>query len=137
MEKADMEKLLVKHHGNISAVAKEARFGGRQISRQALTRHLDRMGLVERAESLRAIAGVSGPRATLVNGADDPAAERARVVQALASSATAVDAAAALGISRRTLFRRVNQYNISEAQVLRARRRLGEEKVNGEEEAPV
>lgn len=121
-----MRRLIERHAGNLSAIAGELKLRGERISRQGLTLRLRRMvldggemtTLEDLAASERAKAGVFGPRPRFPDGAD-PEGERQALVDALASTASPDEAAAKLGISRRSLYRRMEAHEILPAGVER------------------
>lgn len=114
--------LVRRHHGNLSAMARELTTQVDQpITRQGVTLRLRQLHLEEEADMLRGLDGVKGPRKSLVNGRPDATAEAAQIVQALATTRNADEAAAVLGIPRRTLFRRKTALGITADQIAAAR----------------
>lgn len=90
-------------HGNLSAIA---RWSG-EISRQAISRRLRGLGLLELAAKERARHGVPGYRVGY-----DPKREIEKIDRAVRSSPSHELAAKRLGISRRTLDRKIARYGI-------------------------
>lgn len=109
-------RLIARHHGNLSAIAK-----ARSTTRQAIARRLKLHDLSERADRARAAAGVRGPRPK-VTPEETTAAERQRLVRALVKHGGYRPAAAALGIGKRTMARKMRQLRITpeEVQTLRS-----------------
>lgn len=123
-EKRDLQKLVRTSRGNLSEMARALAQAQQPITRQALTRKLDRLGLLVEADTLRHAAGVSGPRTHIPGGMPDPAAECQQLLDAAASAANYQAAADSLGIGRRTLFRRLRQFDLTPAKVDRRRQEL-------------
>lgn len=111
--------LIATHCGNLSAIGKAL-----TISRQAVARRLERAGLTEEADRMRALTGVKGRRSTLPGGTLDRDGERQALLDALASTKTYEEASKRVGISRRMLFRKVRTYKITRHAVARRRSAL-------------
>lgn len=109
-ERELLSRLIREHDGKISAMAQAL---GVQ-HRQGLARRLERCGLAEEAARARRAAGVRGPRPQADTRADD-AKERARVLGALVQHGGTHAAARALGISPRTMARRIKDLGITPA----------------------
>jgi AraC-like DNA-binding protein len=91
------------------------------ISRQGLTLHLQRHGLLEEAARARAASRIGGARPQLPQGVIDPVSERERLVALLALKPSYREVIAEMGISRRTFYRKVSAYAITPAEIERRR----------------
>lgn len=120
-ERKRLTRLVERHHGNLSSMCRDLAKGREFISRQGLTARLRKYGLVEAACAERARSGVTGPRVHLADGSADPEAERETILQTLALTQTYEHARAELGMSRRTLYRKLSKYEIT-AEVVETRR---------------
>jgi len=121
-ERADLEALVLRCSGNMSAIARELSAGGKRITRQAVTRRLARFGLLRLAGEMAIAGGVSGRRrAQPPKGSKVHQIERERILDALAAAATYDAAAGPLGLTRRTLYRRIARYGITPEQVAERR----------------
>lgn len=135
--------LIAKHSGQWHLIAADRKglracgMTGKPVSRQAFTarvvRHLP--DLMRVASDLRDAAGISGPR---FEKFDTPAQrlarrlkERARIIKAIQENGTAIAAAAAIGISQRTMSRRIEDLKISPKALADARRRVSTDKAKG------
>jgi transcriptional regulator with GAF, ATPase, and Fis domain len=119
-----LEALVRRCSGNLSAIARELSQGGKRITRQAVTRRLEKHSLLDLVAQLAVAAGVSGKRRHTSVEAKAHKAERARILAALATSANYDAAAAPLGLPLRTLYNRISRYAITQAEVERKRDRL-------------
>ena len=108
-----LRKLVKKHAGNLSAIARELSESGHEITRQGLSLAMKRYGLLEQAERARARSGIPGPRAGLRYGVIDPKEERQRIRSALRQAPSLEAAAARLKMSRRQLARKRDAYGLS------------------------
>lgn len=109
-DQAKREKLRIlidKHHGKQTAIAKAL-----GITRQQVGRDIRRLKLVEEAGRARHAAGVKGARQEIV----DPL-ERERMLQALKKHSGYRSAAKELGLSPRTMMRRMKHYDITTDEV--------------------
>lgn len=115
-----LQRLVEKHHGNLTAIAREFSRRKDPITRQGVAQRLAQHGLQSYALDERRAARVTGPRL-----ADDEAlaAERAQLLQALGSTASYSGAQRALGLSRRTFYRKLAAHGITVAIVAKARRK--------------
>lgn len=108
-----LRRLIGEHKGSLREIGRA--LGG--ISRQAVAQRLARAGLQQEADVARAAAGISGPRPGLTASSADPIGERTHLIDALAQAASYDVAAKQLGISRRTLCRKVARLGIDQATV--------------------
>lgn len=117
-ERAALRALIERFHGNHSEMAKALGLE----NRQSLSRRLERHGLVELAASARARASVKGPRPHLEDkdGAHEALARR-ELVAAIAANGGYRAAARVLGISPRTMARRMKQLGVTPDEVTRER----------------
>lgn len=99
-------KLIRSHRGSLSAIAAGLTAAGQKVSRQAVTQWVKRAKLEDLAAVERARSGLPGPRPQLVAGSVDSVAERLQIRGAVKEHASVREAAAALGMSRRALYRR-------------------------------
>lgn len=120
-EKTALAKLMRSAHGNLSEIARRLAEKGTPITRQEVTRRLQKYGLAEEAERLRVQSAVSGPRASLTDGVVDRDTARRAAITALATSAGYRAAAEKLGISPRTMARRMRLLEITQEEVEAAR----------------
>lgn len=120
-DRARLLDLIIAHDGNLSAMARALA----PIHRQALSKKLERAGLLAEADVARALAGVRGRRLTLPGVHPDPVGERRMILDAVARHPGYRDAARALGISDRTMLRRMARYRIKPEEVRVIRRHLG------------
>lgn len=109
-----MRELVERHKGVLSDIARE-----RKVTRQAIKRQVEKLGLKPLADELRAAAGKPGPR-TSIDGAD----EKQRILEALASTGNTAQAVKKAGMSRRHFFRRKEHFQIDDDAVQRERDRL-------------
>lgn len=98
-------ELIRKHHGSIGAMADEA-----DMTRQGLSQHIHRHGLEGKCQEAKREHQVRGMRRS-IGEADGDEAQLIR--GALTRSGSITGAAKALGISRTTLLRRMDEYEIS------------------------
>lgn len=104
-----MRALIKRHRGNLTAIAGALK---PPITRQGCAWHLRRFGLLDEATQARAGAGVKGPRTMSDGAAIEVPGERAEIVAALEDTPDRAEACAMLGISRRTLYRKLHQYGL-------------------------
>lgn len=117
-----LRTLVNAHKGNRAAIARALTLGGYEITRQGVSQLLTRHGLGVLADQVRS-PNIRGSRnAPKVAGGKKAA--RARLLDTLARSPNYEAAAAALGISRRGLFRQLDRYEITRATVEARRTRL-------------
>ncbi len=106
---AKLLRLIKRHRGNLTAIAEAL---DPPITRQGAAWHMERLGLLDEAAKARAGAGVKGPRLLLDGTAIEVLGEREQIEAAIAQAGGREGAAAALGMSRRTLYRKLHQYNL-------------------------
>ena len=111
-----LRELVHTHRGKLSEMAKDL-----GVTRQAVSRQLAKHHLQEEADRERALGGIRGPRSTLRSGSVDPDGERKSLLEVLAATDSYEAAAKRAGISRRTLFRRIDQLKITPGAVKRYR----------------
>ena len=125
-ERRILSKLVAKHAGNRSAIARELSDGGNEITRQGVSAKLRRLGLLEEADRLSVAANKPGPRDNV------PAAELRRQREALLAALAKVDtydeAPALLGYSSATMYRLIKLYKITPRQVASRRKKLAAKK---------
>ena len=115
-DKATLRALIKEHAGNLSAIVAVLAMAGEEVTRQGLQYRLERLGLAELAERTRAREGASGPRS--------PAGDeivRERLVAAVSATDSLAAAQRKLGVSRRTLFRRLAKHGLNAEKVSRLR----------------
>jgi len=104
-----LRRLIRRHRGNLTAMAAEF---APQITRQGVAWHLQRLGLLDEAAAARAGAGVKGPRLMLDGSSAEVPGERDMIAAVLAVASSRLNASAALGLSRRTLYRKLHQHGL-------------------------
>lgn len=110
-ESERLSALIRRHHGNISEIARRLNF-----TRQAITRHLDRYGLLEEAQRARTSAFVPGPRVSAPL-AVDVERERRELLAALGRGGHK-GAARELGVGPSTILRRMRKLGLTAADYL-------------------
>lgn len=124
---------LQRHNGHVGEAAKDL-----GVSRAKLTRSIAHYNLQEFGASLRAAAGLKGPRASLPLGRLDPVAEEQLIREKLTAAMDREDwtpasavivVAASMGIDERALYKLMERYKIeppreSEEQRQRRKRQL-------------
>jgi len=123
-EREKLEALVRQHDGNRSAIAAALTSAGQPITRQAVTKKLQRVGLIALADDLALSAKGMGQRNHVSPEAE--AEDRSRILQALAKAKTYDEAAAPLEMSVPTLYRRIAKYKIKRAEVAREKKRLAD-----------
>lgn len=118
MKKQKLQRLVEKHGGNLSAIARETSNREKPITRQAVAGRLRRAGLAGFAAVTRVESTVAGPRAKGVASAAD---ERATLLDALTNNPTFRTAHEALGMTRRTFYRKLAQHGINSIVVAKLR----------------
>ena len=126
-----LARLVERHNGNRTAIARDLSRGGFTITRQGITNKLRRHGLLEAADMLSALAMKPGQRHHL--DAEELVKERADLLAALVEAdryETAIRAnGGPLGYSIPTLYRKIQAHKITREEVAaekeRARRRRG------------
>lgn len=106
----ELRELITAHNGNLSAMRAallaDKSKGYTKLSRQTVAIWLRDANLEDEAATARAVAGVPGPRLSLPAGSLDAVAEKAAITEGMESTKSLAAAAAKLGISRRSLYRR-------------------------------
>ena len=104
---SELRVLLRQHRGNVQAIANEL-----GINRRRVQRRIEQLGWLEQAAVMRLSARIPGQRKQIA-GDDDPLGEAAAIRRTLERFKWHVDrAAAAMGYSRRTMFRRMAKFGI-------------------------
>jgi transcriptional regulator of acetoin/glycerol metabolism len=116
-ERKRLQRLIVAHAGCHSAIGAALRFPAAS-GRQQVARLLRRHGLLAAAAQERRRGAIMGPRASAPS---DVTEERAELVAALAQHGGYRGAAETLGISPRTMARRMKQHEITPDEVQAAR----------------
>lgn len=106
-EREKLAKLIRRHAGNISAIARDLGF-----TRQAITRHLEKHDLLRAAELARLSHHVPGPRAQLDPASPQAVRERSELLAALREGGHR-GAAKLLGIGASTVRRRMIAFGIA------------------------
>lgn len=120
-QRARMDRLLRKHGGNISAVARALSKRGKSISRQAVARQVAHLGLERVAAEIGTKNGVPGRRSGRVDLTATRDDERERILTAIARHGSYRMAAPKIPMPLRTLMRRIASYEIR-AEEIAARR---------------
>lgn len=108
--------LIARHRGSISSMARVI-----GVTRQILDRKLKRLGLGVEAARVRKRHGITGPRAG-VDEKRDPE-EKTRIEQALIGARNYRAAAKALGMSDRSMLRKMRTHRIGAKKIAKARAR--------------
>lgn len=124
-ERQTLAALVTQYQGNLSAIARALSEGARKVdasaaavTRQVVTRKLSKHHLTKVAERARARGGVSGPRPGMVGGVRG---EKASIERALIDCDGYRGAAKKLGISPRTMIRKMKAHGIDMAKVKEVR----------------
>jgi transcriptional regulator of acetoin/glycerol metabolism len=117
-EATQLRRLIREHKGSLSAIGRA--LGG--ISRQRVAQRLRKYDLQAKADAARQKAGITGPRPSLPDGAlADPDRDRRQILAALAATkGSRIDAAKRLGISRRSIYRKIDQLGITPSAIAEA-----------------
>lgn len=104
--KRELRALIADHKGNIADIARAlTKATGREVTRQAVSQRIHRAELDDFADRARNRNGIQGKHF-------ESDAERRRVLAAIRRTEDRDAAARELGMSRRTLFRKVKQYGL-------------------------
>ena len=110
------------HQGNRSAIARALSKGSSTITRQGVSRQLERHGLLAEADRLSSMSRKPGPRNNVPTGRLRE--ERETLLNTLASVATYDEAPAKLGYSPATMYRLIKEHSITARQVANRRKKL-------------
>lgn len=120
-EREKLRRLVVKHKGNQSAIARALSGGKNKITRQGVKAQLVRLGLFEDANALALASHQPGPRAVPAAALKE---QREQLLNVLASVETYADAPKLLKVSSMTMYRRIKLHKITPRQVANRKKQL-------------